>query len=89
LTSIDGATKHLVTDSAGNQHWQILLDAAGIIGPDGSVISGQTRVHETQNINNATVVFDTGFSLPQVPPRVADGIYGNITGAKLQNVTGE
>lgn len=50
-------------DSSG-QHWQTLLDKDGIIGPDGQVIPVQSVV---QGLQQLVVVFDTGFSLPQVP----------------------
>jgi hypothetical protein len=50
-----------------NQHWQVLLDEDGIIGPDGQPIQVQTRVQGTQNPKQLTAVFDTGFSFPQVP----------------------
>ena len=53
---------------SGDQHWQALLDA--IIGPDGKPIQIQTSVQGTQNPNQLTAVFDTGFSLPQVPQYV-------------------
>lgn len=51
----------------GGQHWQTLLDVNGIIGPNGKPIQIKTQVTGAK-IQNATVVFDTGFSLPQVPP---------------------
>jgi hypothetical protein len=51
----------------GNQHWMTLLDENGIIGPDGKPITIKTQVTDTSYPNNATVVFDTGFTFPQVP----------------------
>ena len=53
-----------------DQHWQALLDANGIIGSDGKPIQIQTSVQGTQNPNQLTAMFDTGFSLPQVPQYV-------------------
>jgi hypothetical protein len=50
-----------------NQHFQLLLDANGFIGPDGSPIPFTSSVSSTSNKKQATVVIDTGFSLPQVP----------------------
>lgn len=50
-----------------NQHWQVLLDEDGIIGPDGQPIQVQTRVKGSQSPKQLTAIFDTGFSLPQVP----------------------
>ena len=49
------------------QHWQVLLDEDGIIGPNGQPIQVQTGVQSTPNQNQLTAVFDTGFSFPQVP----------------------
>lgn len=53
----------------GNQHWQTLLDVNGIVGPNGKPIQIKTQVTGAQT-KNATVLFDTGFTLPQVPPCV-------------------
>jgi hypothetical protein len=52
---------------SGNQHWQILIDAGGVIGPNGKLISVTTQVSGTANPQQLTAIFDTGFSLPQVP----------------------
>ena len=64
----------LASNENVNQHWQILLDPDGIIGPDGKDVIDEhdieTAVEETQNKKQLTVVIDTGFSLPQVPPYV-------------------
>ena len=53
-----------------DQHWQVLLDANGIIGPDGKPIQVQTTVQGTANPNQLTAMLDTGYSFPQVPPCV-------------------
>lgn len=58
-----------ITPLLGNQHWQTLLDVDGIVGPNGKPIQIKTRVTGAQT-KNATVIFDTGFTLPQVPPCV-------------------
>lgn len=64
----------LVTDvpirEIGDQHFQILLDEDGLIGPDGKTISMRTAVDETSNKRQTTAVVDTGFSLPQLPKYV-------------------
>ncbi|KAK0487696.1 aspartic peptidase domain-containing protein [Armillaria novae-zelandiae] len=70
------------------QHFQILLDEDGIIGPDGKPISIITGVNQTSNPRQATAVLDTGFSLSQVPKSVADAIYSRFSGAEYNNVTG-
>ncbi|KDQ62633.1 hypothetical protein JAAARDRAFT_30550 [Jaapia argillacea MUCL 33604] len=72
----------------GDQHWQTLLDPNGVIGPDGNPIAVTTGVNTTTDPTRLTAVFDSGFTLPQVPPAVAAGIYQNITGAKLQDISG-
>ncbi|TFK52405.1 acid protease [Heliocybe sulcata] len=72
----------------GDQHWQTMLDADGIIGSDGKTISVTTGVNTTSNPKQLTAVFDTGFTLPQVPAAVAKGIYEPVSGALLQNITG-
>jgi hypothetical protein len=50
-----------------DQHWQVLLDEDGIIGPDGQPILVKTGVQSTSNPNQLTAFFDTGFTFPQVP----------------------
>ena len=57
----------LPTFESEDQHWQVLLDEDGIIGPDGQPILVRTGVQSTTNPNQLTAVFDTGFSFPQVP----------------------
>lgn len=54
-----------VTTGSG-QHWQTLLDVNGTIGPDGQPVQLQSRVKGAPN-GKLYAVFDTGFSLPQVP----------------------
>ncbi|KAK0504254.1 aspartic peptidase domain-containing protein [Armillaria luteobubalina] len=70
------------------QHFQILLDEDGIIGPDEKPISITTKVKQTSNSEQATAVLDTGFTLSQVPKSVADEIYSRFSGAEYTNVTG-
>ncbi|KAJ7745563.1 aspartic peptidase domain-containing protein [Mycena maculata] len=72
----------------GNQHFQILLDADGFIGPDGSPIALSSVVSATSNKKQATVIVDTGFTLPQVPSSVAEAIYGKFSGAELVTTEG-
>jgi hypothetical protein len=57
----------LPAPDAVSQHWQVLLDEDGIIGPNGQPIQVQSGVKSTQNRNQLTATFDTGFSFPQVP----------------------
>jgi hypothetical protein len=52
-----------------DQHFSVLLDANGIIGPDGNAIKTTTNASAAPNHNpqQLQIVFDTGFTLPQLP----------------------
>ncbi|KAK0243958.1 aspartic peptidase domain-containing protein [Armillaria nabsnona] len=69
------------------QHFQILLDEDGIVGPDGKPISTTTEVKQASNSKQATAVLDTGFSISQVPKSVADAMYSRVSGAEYHNIT--
>ncbi|KAF8195466.1 aspartic peptidase domain-containing protein [Pholiota molesta] len=71
-----------------DQHLQILLDPNGIIGPDGKAIPTQTLVEQTGNKDQMTVVIDSGFTLPQLPRSVVDGIYGRLRDSEFHEVSG-
>lgn len=58
-------------DNSSVQHWQVLLDSDGIIGPNGKPIKISTQVSSTSDKTQLTAVFDTGYSLPQVPKYVS------------------
>ncbi|KZP25231.1 acid protease, partial [Athelia psychrophila] len=79
----------LYVDTAkdGNQHWTVTLDANGIFGPDGQAIPLFTQVATTQNKREITAIFDTGYTLPQVPAGLAQAIYSQIEGAQLSNTS--
>jgi hypothetical protein len=47
--------------AGGNQHWSIMLDAEGVVGPNGSPIPANTLVKSTKNSKQLTGFFDTGF----------------------------
>ncbi|PIL36177.1 hypothetical protein GSI_01837 [Ganoderma sinense ZZ0214-1] len=66
------------------QHWTAMLDKNGIIGPDGNRMN--TTKHATGN--KLTVMFDSGFTFPQVSKNIANQIYGRVPGAIFTNVTG-
>ncbi|KAI0695469.1 aspartic peptidase domain-containing protein [Cytidiella melzeri] len=76
-----------VVKAGSGQHWQALLDADGIIGPDGQPIPVTSHVSGGGK-DRLNFIFDTGFSFPQVPKPVADAIYARVPGAVLTNVTG-
>nr|GAT43188.1 predicted protein [Mycena chlorophos] len=73
------------SSDSGNQHFQVLLDADGFIGPDGGAISYTSEVSSTSNKKQATVVIDSGFSLPQVPSSIAKAIYSQFDDTELVN----
>ncbi|TFY75627.1 hypothetical protein EWM64_g8383, partial [Hericium alpestre] len=77
----------LSSKDEGNQHWQVLLDEDGIIGPDGNPIQATTHVSSSKNKKQLTAIFDSGFTLPQVPKNVSDGIYARIEGAQFRNLS--
>ena len=60
-----------------DQHWTILLDKDGIIGPDGNVIkiTSNATGSSADNANQLVALFDTGFTLPQVPRCVAQPFF--------------
>ncbi|KAI0067567.1 acid protease [Artomyces pyxidatus] len=68
------------------QHWQALMDVGGIVGPDGQAIDVTSHVSGTADKRQLTAIFDTGFTLPQVPKDVSDAIYSRIEGAQFQNI---
>lgn len=59
----------------GDQHWQLLLDDDGLIGPDGKPIDFNSGVKQTSNKGQLTAVLDSGFSLPQVPTYVYNSTF--------------
>ncbi|KAH9007248.1 aspartic peptidase domain-containing protein [Lactarius hatsudake] len=73
---------------AQDQHWSIVLDSNGIIGPDGKAIQVTSNATDapTHDANQLVAVFDTGFTLPQVPSEVARALYSGAKGANLTNV---
>ncbi|KAH9007228.1 acid protease [Lactarius hatsudake] len=70
---------------AQDQHWSIVLDSNGIIGPDGKAIkvTSNATLAPIHNEDQLVTIFDTGFSLPQVPSEVARALYSGAKGAKL------
>lgn len=72
LPSYEDITKQpklsALKDQDGIQHWQTLLDANGIIGPDGNNITTKTTISNPTegSANQFHVAFDTGFTFPQV-----------------------
>lgn len=69
---------HRLTDA--DQHWQVLTDTNGVIGPDGNTVTLDSIVPSAPN-GQLVAVLDTGFTLTQVPRYVSDAIYGRVPGA--------
>ncbi|KLO07895.1 acid protease [Schizopora paradoxa] len=68
-----------------HQHWEVLLDADGITGPDGRPIN-TTSVFKNSGSSDKRQLrafFDSGFTFPSVPENVASAIYGRVPGASL------
>ncbi|KAI0270005.1 acid protease [Gloeopeniophorella convolvens] len=63
---------------ANGQHWAVLSD--GVIGPDGQSIDIESIVPHVSD-GKLVAVFDTGFTLSQVPRKLSDAIYGRVQGA--------
>ena len=64
------------------QHWQSLMDVDGLILPDGSTF--KTVSAESTGVGSSDqfhVMFDSGFTYPQVSRDVADAIYGRVPNA--------
>lgn len=70
---------HKLTDA--DQHWQTFTDDYGVIGPDGEAIKIESIVPKAPD-NQLVVVFDSGYTLPQVPRKMSDAIYGRVQGAR-------
>ncbi|KAF8524419.1 acid protease [Hysterangium stoloniferum] len=63
-----------------DQHWSGTIDS--IIGPDGKTISVDSVVPGVSG-GKAVVIYDSGFTLPQVSHDVSDAIYGRVRGASF------
>ena len=68
VTSMPKLSVFEVTNGA-SQHWQAELDVNGVIGPDGQPVKATSHVKGGDK-NRLNVIFDSGFSLPQVPKSV-------------------
>ncbi|KAI0051787.1 acid protease [Auriscalpium vulgare] len=77
-------TQNAVTQTT-EQHWQVLVDEDGVVGPDGKPVAVTTAITTTKNKKQLTAMFDTGFSFSQIQPDIAAAIYGKIPGARFDN----
>ena len=76
---------HKLTDE--DQHWQTITDQFGVIGPDGQPIKVKSIVPSAPK-NKLVAVFDSGYTLPQVPRAMSDAIYGRVQGAEYNEQLG-
>jgi len=65
---------------SSNQHWAVITDNDGVIGPDGTSISVESIVPHVSG-GKLVAVLDSGFTFSQVPRKVSDAIYGRVQGA--------
>lgn len=65
ITSMPKLPVTAVSNKA-RQHWQTTLDPNGVIGPDGQPVQVMSHV-QGEDSNGLSVIFDTGFSISQVP----------------------
>ncbi|KAH9969732.1 aspartic peptidase A1 [Russula dissimulans] len=72
---------------SSNQHWAVVTDNNGIIGPDGNSIFVESIVPHVSG-GKLVVVLDSGFTYTQVPRRAADAIYGRVQGATYSTSDG-
>ncbi|KAF8306322.1 acid protease [Clavulina sp. PMI_390] len=79
------SVQELSGSSLANQHWTVLADK--MIGPDGNQISYSSIVSGTSK-GEVVTVLDSGFTLPQVPRKVSDAIYGRVQGAEYDSTNG-
>jgi len=72
---------------ASNQHWAVVTDSTGVIGPDGSSISVESIVPHVSG-GKMVAVLDSGFTYSQVPRKMSDAIYGRVQGASYSTNDG-
>ncbi|KAG8880182.1 hypothetical protein FRB97_001013 [Tulasnella sp. 331] len=75
----------VITGQEGLQHWTALTDANGVLGSNGQPINVTTNVTSATGTGKLVAVFDSGFSLPQVPKAISDALYSGLPGAQLVN----
>jgi len=76
---------HKLTDA--DQHWQVFTDANGVLGPDGNAIKSDSFFPSAPN-DALVAVIDSGYTLPQVPRKMSDAIYGRVPGANYDETQG-
>jgi hypothetical protein len=72
---------------SSNQHWAVVTDQNGVIGPDGHTISTESIVRHISG-GQMVAVLDSGFTFSQVPRTMSDAIYGRVKGATYSTQEG-
>jgi len=72
---------------SSNQHWAVVTDSKGVIGPDGNDISRESIVRHISG-GKMVAVLDSGFTFSQVPRKMSDAIYGRVQGATYNTQAG-
>ncbi len=72
---------------SSSQHWAVYIDSNGVIGPDGKPISMTSIVPHVTG-GKLVAVLDSGFTMSQVPRKMADAIYGRVQGANYSEDQG-
>lgn len=70
-----------------NQHWAVVTDQNGVIGPGGNTISTESIVRHISG-GKMVAVLDSGFTFSQVPRKMSDAIYGRVQGATYSTQEG-
>ncbi|KAG8872304.1 hypothetical protein FRB97_007779 [Tulasnella sp. 331] len=74
------------------QHWTAATDADGILGSNGqpiTIASNTTLASPISGNGRIVGVFDSGFSLSQVPSDLAEAIYSGVPGSQLAPFQGQ
>ena len=88
--SVTSQTKLWLKDAfmdSSNQHWAVVTDKDGVIGPDGNTISTESIVRHISG-GKMVAVLDSGFTFSQVPRKMSDAIYGRVQGATYSTQEG-
>lgn len=88
--NVTSQTKLWLKDASldsSNQHWAVVTDKDGVIGPDGNSIAGESIVRHISG-GKLVAVLDSGFTFSQVPRKMSDAIYGRVKGATYSTQEG-
>jgi len=81
ITNMPKLPVQILTDNPGDQHWLGLVD--GIL-VNNRRIQTESSVADLPN-GQMVVMYDTGFTFPQVPESVSTAMYGSLHGAQFDS----